>query len=299
MLAAAKEHLLSRDQPDLLTAHFEYPARTAAEPAIVVIEDVKLSQPVSILHLTLWQGGLLSQAPWITPSVSRRIVLAYVTFTNLSNLSGLGVPTGYEVSPGAALPPLPDFESLKSKGADDEWEEQTLPKASGVPMTSLLNWRFYFPRGEPLVPGMLDMWICLRSGERITQGVLPYVVDSFPFNLHTYLVAPEVRKLLLDAAPEEAEATQGKKRQGNEQRATMWFPTMLMNLEVKMVLPEEGVEWLAMRVTSKQIRDGKFDLDVMVRDVEGELVALSHQVAMIVAVDKNTKKREKSAKAAL
>lgn len=74
----------------------------------------------------------------------------------------------------------------------------------------------------------------------------------------------------------------------------MWFPTVVMNLEVKKALPEEGVEWLAVRVTSKQIKDGKFDLDVSVRDVDGELVALSHHVAMILSIERNTRKSRSS-----
>lgn len=74
----------------------------------------------------------------------------------------------------------------------------------------------------------------------------------------------------------------------------MWFPTVVMNLEVKAALPEEGVEWLAMRVTSKQIKDGRFDLDVSVRDVDGELVALSHHVAMILSIERNTRKSRSS-----
>lgn len=74
----------------------------------------------------------------------------------------------------------------------------------------------------------------------------------------------------------------------------MWFPTVVMNLEVKTALPEDGVEWLAVRVTSKQIKDGKFDLDISVRDVDGELLALSHHVAMILSIERNTRKKQSS-----
>lgn len=80
----------------------------------------------------------------------------------------------------------------------------------------------------------------------------------------------------------------------DEQRGGLWFPTVVMNLEVKMALPRDGVEWLAIRVTSKQIKDGRFDLDVSVRDVDGELVALSHHVAMIVDIERNTRKSQAS-----
>ncbi|KAI1372089.1 thioesterase family protein [Hypoxylon crocopeplum] len=298
MLAAANAHLSPRGQPDTLTVHFEYPGQTSPGPAIIVIDDVKLSRRLSTLHITLWQGGLLPQAPWITPSVSRRIALAYATNINFSTFTGMSMPTGYEGTPAAALPPVPDFEALKSKDSDETWEEIKMPKAATLVQRSLLNWRFYLPREGPLTPGVLDMWIRMASGERITQGALPYVVDSFPFNLHTFLAAPELRALLEASQKGATDAQAEDVREKDRQRATLWFPTVVMNLEVKAMLPEEGVEWLAVRVTSKQIKDGKFDLEVLVRDVEGEMVALSHHVAMIVSLERNTKKRDPT-KAAL
>lgn len=313
MLAAASAHLSSRGQRDTLTAHFEYPNRTAVGPAIVVVEDVKLAGQLSTLHLTLWQGGLLSQAPWITPSVSRRVVLAYTNHTNLETFAGLSLPTGYEVTPAAELPsPLPDFERLRATGADDAWEEAKAPPPPGPSSSassadfvrSLRNWNFYEPRGGPLTPGTLDMWVRLASGERLTQAALPYAVDSFPFNLHTFLAAPELRQLLLDPPPPPQQDAAGAARaedlrERDRQRAGLWLPTVVMNLEAKKALPEEGVEWLAVRVASKQIRDGRFDIDVLVRDVEGEIVALSHHVAMIVSMERNTRKQGASAKPAL
>jgi hypothetical protein len=81
MLAAARVHLLSREQTDTFTTHFEYVNRTVAGLAIVTIKDVKLGLQLSTLHLTLRQEGLLPRAPWIDPSTSRRSVVAYTTQT--------------------------------------------------------------------------------------------------------------------------------------------------------------------------------------------------------------------------
>lgn len=182
MLAAASKHLFPCDQPDTLTAHFEYPSRSSPGTAIVKVEDVKLGGQLSTLHLTLWQGGLASQAPWITPGVSRRIVLAYTTHTNLRTFAGITLPTGFEGTEAARLPPLPDFETLKTspRGADGTWELCELPESARSTARSLQKWSFYLPRQGPLAPGVLDMWMRLSSGERITQGSLAYVVDSFP-----------------------------------------------------------------------------------------------------------------------
>lgn len=38
-----------------------------------------------------------------------------------------------------------------------------------------------------------------------------------------------------------------------------------------MVLPGQGVEWLNVRLASKQIKNGKFDLDVLIWNMQGEV----------------------------
>ncbi|KAI9695816.1 MAG: hypothetical protein M1820_008410 [Bogoriella megaspora] len=299
MLAAASAHLSSRRQPDVLTAHFEFPSRTSTGAAVVVIEDVKVGQQISILHLTLWQGGLLSQAPWVTPSVSRRSILGYVNFSNLRAFTGMTIPTGYWETPAAELPsPMPDFQALKTEGSDKGWELSRIPKSSAQIQRSLQRWQFYLPRHGPLTPGVCDMWIRLASGERITQGALAYVVDSFPINMNTFLASTEMRELFYNA-PRNPETSTQENHSEDKQRAGVWLPTVVMNLEVKKALPEDGIEWLAVRVTSKQIQDGKFDIDIVVRDGEGELVALSNHVALILEMERNTVKRKPSTKSML
>lgn len=291
LLSAGSLHLASRNQPDAFTAHFEYPGRAVPGAAIVTVEEVKLGVKLSTLHLTLWQGGLLSEAPWINPKISRRTVLAYTTLTDQRAFSGITLETGWEVSPAAALPsPLPDFAALKtSKTGDGFWEEQTTPPSGAL--RSMHNWRFFLPQSGPLQPGVVDMWVCRSNGERILQGGLPYLVDSFPYNIHTYLMSPDLRALLETTRKDGGDAKAKDMHQRNEQRAGLWYPTIVMNLEVKTAIPEEGLEWVAVRVQSKLIKDGKFDTDVMVRDKDGEVVALSQQVSMIVSMERNTAKR--------
>ncbi|PHH84288.1 hypothetical protein CDD83_2204 [Cordyceps sp. RAO-2017] len=143
------------------------------------------------------------------------------------------------------------------------------------------------------------MWMCLASGERITQAALAYVVDSFPFDMHTFLASPEARAALLRPPPRDADDGAEKEDEAeaarrHAERARMWLPTVVLNLEVKTALPPTGVDWLAMRATSKQIKDGRFDLDILVRDPDGELVALSHHVALILGMDRNLASRASS-----
>jgi hypothetical protein len=305
MLAAAKVHLSSRGQLDTLTAHFEYLGRSAVGPAIVAIEDVKLTGQLSTLHLTLWQEGIVSESPWISPSTSRPIILAYTNHTDIRALGGYTLPTGYEATAAASLPPWPRFDLLKSKGVDEFWEEALQPKALRV-WRSSRNWRFFLPRAGPSASGVLDMWVNLASGERITQSALPFVVDSFPHSLVTFLASSEIQKRMSaqkkpakQAEKEDAGAPKGVAPERGQPSASWWCPTVALNLEVKALLPEEGVEWLAVRVTSKQIRNGRLDIESVVRDAGGGLVAIGHQVLMVVDMKRNMQRRHRTHKATL
>lgn len=291
ILAAARLHLQSRNQPDAFTAHFEFPGRAMQGPAIVTAEDIKLGTRLSTLHLTLWQGGLQPEAPWITPGVSRRTVLGYATLVNLRAMSGVTLETGWEVSPAAALPsPMPNFDALTTSPAGDGfWEEQVTPPGN---LRSLQNWRFFLPRSGTIEPGVVDMWVCRSNGEPVTQAGLAYLVDSFPYNIHMYLMSPKLRDLLQNPPRKEGGGGGGDARMEDmyksNERAQLWFPTIVMNLEVKTAMPEEGLEWFAVRLQSKVIKDGNFDTDVMVRDKNGEVIALSQTVSMIVSMERNT-----------
>jgi acyl-CoA thioesterase FadM len=66
---------------------------------------------------------------------------------------------------------------------------------------------------------------------------------------------------------------------------------VLLNLDVKKALPEEGVKYLHVRLQAKQIKNGRFDLEIVVMDEGGELVALSHHVCFAVSAARNTAAR--------
>ena len=75
--------------------------------------------------------------------------------------------------------------------------------------------------------------------------------------------------------------------------ARFWYPTVVLNLDVKKALPEEGVEWLFARSRSKMIKNGRFDIEVAIFDQWGELVALSHHVTLVLGTERNMAKRRR------
>jgi hypothetical protein len=280
-------HLAQRTgQGDVLNAHFQFLNRTETGPAVIVIEDVKLGRQLSTLHATLYQHALLPEAPWITAGSTRREVAAYLTMTTdlLRKESGLSLPTSFSLRHPVAAPPRPDFAALKrdEDGGDAHWARYRFPRGSPLGYSRCLrNTVYYEPRGGQPTRTVIDKWVRLASGERFTPASLAFVADCWPYVVEawrpTATTEQEAEESAVPFAPE----------------ARFWYPTVVLNLEVKKALPEEGVEWLQLRIQSKQIKNGRFDLEVLILDQEGDLVALSNHVNLILGSDRNMAGRKR------
>lgn len=66
-----------------------------------------------------------------------------------------------------------------------------------------------------------------------------------------------------------------------------------MNVDIKKALPAEGVEWLHLQAQVRKVENGRFDVDIVVLDREGDIVALSTQVALMLPAARNLAGREK------
>ena len=86
-------------------------------------------------------------------------------------------------------------------------------------------------------------------------------------------------------------AREGMPKEHPEWAAPRFYMTVNMGIEVKKNLPAEGVKWLFTRFRMKGVRDGRFDLGCEIWDGEGELVAVSQQVWMVVEVDREMMKK--------
>ena len=127
----------------------------------------------------------------------------------------------------------------------------------------------------------MDEWLTPTDpDERFTNASLGFVADSWPQMCENYR----------DGSPHGSEgtvkrATAALRGEGGEKRGWMspfWYPTLLMNIEIKKLLPAEGVRWLFVRARAKQIQDGRMDVEVVIMDERMELVALSSHVCFIV-----------------
>jgi acyl-CoA thioesterase len=133
----------------------------------------------------------------------------------------------------------------------------------------------------------IDQWARFRpNGDvnaRWTDAAVVYLTDMFPMALDGF---------------DTVSATAAAKAEGKavpENKAKFWYPTVTLNIDMKKHLPKEGVEWLYSRIVTKVVRDGRTDLDVTILDQDGEVVALSTQVGLVVSAARNvgTRKMEK------
>ncbi|KAL8692774.1 MAG: hypothetical protein Q9224_003891 [Gallowayella concinna] len=233
-------------------------------PARFTVRDVKLGRRTSTIHLSLTQ-----------PDNAEPSVVGYLTQSNLHTEQGISLPTKWTLHP----PRLPLSSTLALKDdKDPNWTCHHLSPHLSKFRKAAHKTEWYLPRQGQLEPAMADEWICLADGGKFTQTALGFVADQFPQLVDIYPgTAPA-------AAQSKEKVVSASRREAGK---TMWYPTMLLNLEVKKALPEEGVEWLFVRVGAKKIERGRMDLEVVVLDEEGELVAVSQHVCLILDAERN------------
>lgn len=191
----------------------------------------------------------------------REEVVAYATNSNIDTEEGVSFDTEYKLVP----PPPPVDLSKLEKDMDQNWRlEENMPFPNFRKASQKVKW--YFPREGHVSQSIRDEWICLADGSNFTNASIGFVVDMFPQIVESY-----------------RDPAQGP----------FWYPTLLLNLDVKKALPPGGVKWLSNRVQIKQAKNGRMDLEVHVHDADGELVALSHHVGFVLDAARNMASRRK------
>lgn len=264
--------LRKQNQPHTLALHLDFLRRTQTGPATFVVKDVKLGRQTSIVHVTLSQDD-------------REEVVGYITNSNLRTESGVSFPTHWSLHPKPL--PVADFSALEA-GRDPHWgERKEWPFSDFRKATE--NIRSWFPRAGQVSNSCLDMWYTFSDpSTRFTTESLGFVCDTFPQIIEAFVLGYDPYAVALE-----------EKYSGDEQRkmmkgeARMWYPTLLLNLDVKKALPEDGVRWLGVRLQAKKIENGRYDLEVLAFDEGGDLVAISNHVCLAVSSARNTAARRK------
>ncbi len=265
--------LKRQKQPHTIALHLDFLRRTQIGLATFLVKDVKLGRQTSIVHVTLIQDD-------------REEVVGSFTNSNISTEIGVTYPTDWQLQPQSL--PISSFSALESGndplwGERKEWPFAEFRKAS-------LKVRSWFPRQGQRNAACLDMWYCFKdSHSRFTNESLGYVCDTFPQIIEQYVLGG------LDPYSIEFEKryTQEQQKKIMSHDARMWYPTLLLNMEIKKALPEEGARWLFVRLQAKTIKNGRYDLEVLCLDETGDLVAISNHVCFAVSSERNLAARRK------
>lgn len=277
-LRVAAQHfnttLTRQHQPHALTLHLEFLRRTSIGQAVLRVRDVKLGRQTSTIHVAL---AMHDEA--------RDAVVGYITHADLAAEAGVTYATAWTLQPA---PPAVDFGALAAD-RDANWA-----RLEGMPFGAFrkaaTRTRWFVPRAVEMAQavGRRDVWMQLDSrgrdgrGERWTNASVGFVADLFPQLIETF-AAPG----LYAAGNAGGDVNKGA-------GAKFWYPTLLLNLDVKKALPDEGVEWLFLRVATKMVNKGRYDLEVVVMDQEGDVVCLSHHVCFALSAERNLKARTKA-----
>jgi hypothetical protein len=191
----------------------------------------------------------------------RQEVVAYVTNSNMDTENGFTFDTQHKLSP-----PVPSVDLSKlEQDSDPTWAHQAdMPHSKFRKASNRV--KFHFPRAGQPNASAADEWLCFSDGSNFTNTSVGFVADMFPQIVERF----------------------------RDEKGPFWYPTLLLNLDVKKSLPPEGVKWLQIRVEIKKVQMGRMDLEVFVHDAEGDLVALSHHVGFVMDASRNTAARRKT-----
>ena len=293
VLSAVKLHLgttlSSYNQPHTIALNLQFLRRASVGPAIISIQNVKLGRRTSTVHIVLTQAPSRSDHS----AAPTTCLVGYLTQSNLFTEEGISLPTQWTLDPPP--PPLSSTDRLR-RDEDPQW---VMLKESPYPQFRKAVQKIYvcLPRKGQGAKATVDEWLCYsKPGERFTQESLGFVVDMFPQLVETGFSVAEIQagvgddKSATGGARGDNPSTKVSSMKQKGQVATFWYPTVLLNLDIKKALPPEGVEFLFVRARAKQIKNGRMDQEVTIMDQEGDLVALGTYVSLVLGSERNLKR---------
>ena len=198
----------------------------------------------------------------------------------MKNTRGVSYTTDYILSPS----PTPADLSKLATDNDDRWISYSNPYHPKSFTKAQTHLKYVMPVSGSPHPSIMDEWITPTStDDKFTNVNLGFVADQWPQMAENY--RPDSPHNCNGIVARAIRAKQGPSTKSDVGwRSPFWYPTLLMNIEFKNLLPPQGVEWLFVRARAKQIKDGRMDVEVTILDDKLELVALSNHVCFIVDI---------------
>ncbi|KAJ6779633.1 hypothetical protein PWT90_06495 [Aphanocladium album] len=263
-LAVALAHVAKHGHKHVISAHWDFLDRSKPGRGTMVVEELKIARNMSVLSISLYQDGQLTEAPWVSPG-ARRIIVGSITCRDMATETGPSLDGRFKTE----YPPQPADLELLPLGKDPNWERFT-PKN----FRPNKNCHMYEQTGGSRPDGLRDLWLEYTSGDLIKNLDLAYLADITPAMGTFQLQTAEI---------DDPSATKG---------TSFWYPTLNIHMDFLKSLPEEGSRWLRLRNTVKETKNGRYGCDVDIFDAEGDLVARARHVALIMDMSRNMAKRK-------
>jgi acyl-coenzyme A thioesterase PaaI-like protein len=268
--------LRSLNQPHTAYSQIEFLRPAVPGRLICTIENVKPGKQFTVTHISISQAG-------------KKIMVGHATNTNLLRPS----PKSLDIElPLESSPVLIDFGKV-SKGTDPNWILYRRRYSTNVVLKSWTYLDKALPKNGPPDLRYTDNWIRPADpSSRIKNDWLGFIADSWVRMGENYVPGSPYSNVGMVATAKKQLDGGWYDREWNEEfdetyissgyaGAYRW-PTMSMGLEIRKILPEEGVEWLFVRAEAKLVKDGRTTTEVTIRDLSMDIIAISVQVGIIV-----------------
>ncbi|KAL3465087.1 thioesterase-like superfamily-domain-containing protein [Aspergillus heterothallicus] len=242
-----------------ISIQLSYIRRSHIGPATLLVEDIKIGARVSLIHVTLQQEG-------------RSAVAGYLTVSDEMSETGFSIPSDPDVY-GAFPRRHPTVEDNGQSG----WRKVTIAHPKFRRASSRVE--LYEREDKASLSREVGQWARLRPDgpkgriENWTVESVAFLCDILPTALG------RLERIVQDSL------------QGGEAPVPVWFPTLALNIDFKRCVLEDKHEWLYSHIHIKSVQSGRMDVQVVILDAEGELVAVATQVALVMSSERNLSKR--------
>ncbi|KAL6719212.1 hypothetical protein ACLMJK_003449 [Lecanora helva] len=185
-----------------------------------------------------------------------------------------------------------DFDEL-AEGKDPNWIGWTFPGHPQSLYRASSHFRFYFPVNGPPSPNVTCIWLTPSSPNgSITTETLGSVADTWHRMPENNL--PNMRWTNANIISTAHQRSKGllKDTEIGAWTLSHVYPTLSLSLEIKKLLPPEGVKWLFIRAEAKKIRNGRMDAETLILNPDMELIAITHQIFLVLENIQNSKAKQ-------
>ncbi|PYH81915.1 hypothetical protein BO82DRAFT_414880 [Aspergillus uvarum CBS 121591] len=260
-----------------IAMQLSYFRRCQVGPATFLVDDIKLGTRISVIHVTLIQAD-------------RPVVAGYLTISDSVSDTGISMATNWSIGSPVRRGALPMVSWPPSDMNDINWRKVVVANPAFRRAATRVELYQVSERGDqistPRPPGV-GQWARLRpGGQQEPDSNAEWTMESVSFLCD-----------ILPTALGPLEHWVHQKYKGDENVAgppgPLWFPTLALNIDFKTCARTDLGEWLYSHIHIKSVHNGRLDVEVVVVDAEGNLVAVATQMALIMSSERNAMKKDR------